>query len=193
MTIALSPSALLTYGVMKMLLKNYNIITLYKFFKCISLLMLLTLSTSIMANSSQTELSIAGWIENALLVSHGLKLRAKLDTGAKTSSINAVNIKNFEKQGKLWIKFDITNFEGKTITIERPVLREIVIKRHFADKQVRPVIELAICIGTRTKLIQVNLIDRSGFNYQLLVGRNYLSGNLLVDASSKYKMELLCP
>ena len=118
---------------------------------------------------------------------------AKLDTGAKTTSINAINPEFFERDGQRWSRFSIMNKDNKTVTIEAPVVREATIKRHFEQKQTRPVIMLDICIGKVRKKEEVNLVDRSKLNYQLLIGRNFLKGDLLIDSASTYLLTPDCP
>jgi hypothetical protein len=135
----------------------------------------------------------AGWIEKAVLYPSGIIFHAKLDTGAKTTSINALDPEFFQRDGKRWSKFKITNRNSETITIEAPVVREATIKRHFGKQQIRPVIMLDICIGNVRKTEEVNLVDRANLNYQLLIGRNFLKGDLLIDSSSTYRLSPDCP
>lgn len=135
----------------------------------------------------------AGWIERARLYPNGIPLHAKLDTGAETTSINAANPEFFSRDGKQWTRFTITNRDNQSMTIEAPVVRQASIKRHFGGKQERPVIEIDICVGSVRKKEEVNLVDRSGLSYQLLIGRNFLKGSLLVDSGSTYILSLDCP
>ena len=143
--------------------------------------------------SSASSLVTAGWIEKAVLYPDGITLHAKLDTGAETTSINAAEPEFFERDGDRWVRFDITSREGKTASIEARVTREARIKRHFGKHQVRPVIMLDICIGSVRKTEEVNLVDRNNHNYQLLIGRNYLRDDLLIDSGSTYTLPPDCP
>ena len=137
-------------------------------------------------------LATAGWIEKAVLLPHNISLHAKLDTGARTSSINAPDPDYFERDGKKWVRFRVTNKDIESVMIEAPVVRDSNIKRHFGEKQTRPVISLQICIGHVLKNVEVNLVDRSGLNYQLLVGRNYLEDSYLVNSGSTYVLSPDC-
>ncbi len=138
-------------------------------------------------------MDIAGWIENAVLFPSGAIVHAKLDTGAKTSSINAVNPAFYSQDGKRWVRFSLTNRKQRIITIESPVVRTATIKRHFNGSQERPVIQLDICVGKARKTVEVNLVDRTGLNYQLLIGRNFLKNNLLIKSGSTYLLPPACP
>jgi hypothetical protein len=137
-------------------------------------------------------LATAGWIEKAVLLPQNISLHAKLDTGAMTSSINAPDPDYFERNGKQWVRFRVTNKDIESVMIEAPVVRKSNIKRHFGEKQTRPVIRLQICIGDVLKTVEVNLVDRSGLNYQLLVGRNFLKDSYLVHSGSTYTLSPDC-
>lgn len=146
----------------------------------------------ILSNSNASNLPPAGWIEKATLYPDGITLHAKLDTGAKTTSINAPKPKFFDRNGNRWVRFTITSKDEESATIEAPIIREATIKRHYEEKQVRPVILLDICIGNVRKKEEVNLVDRSNLNYQLLIGRNFLKGAFIIDSSSTYILSPDC-
>ena len=155
------------------------------------LLLLGAVSTN--ACAREENLAIAGWIEDAVLFPSAVTVHAKLDTGAKTSSINAVDPVFYLQNGKQWVRFSLTNDKKRTITLESQVLRTVTIKRHFNGRQERPVIRLDICVGTVRKTVKVNLVDRTGLNYQLRIGRNFLSGNLLIRSDRTYLLPPACP
>lgn len=136
---------------------------------------------------------IAGYVERARIYPGGLFLSAKLDTGAENSSLNAANVQKFEREGKTWVRFEITNAKSRTIVLERPIHRTARVRRHGGRAQERDVLLLWICLGTVLKEVEVNIIDRTGFNYQLLIGRSYLSGNFLVDSDESFLVESSCP
>jgi hypothetical protein len=138
------------------------------------------------------ELSRAGWIEKAVLYPQGVVFHAKLDTGAKTSSLHASDPEFILRDGEEWVRLTVTNRKIETVMIEAPVVRNSKIKRHFGDRQVRKVILLDLCIGNVHKTVEVNLVDRTGLNYQLLVGRNFLKDALLIDSGSTYLLSPDC-
>lgn len=116
-----------------------------------------------------------------------MKLRARIDTGATTSSISAINIKRFERDGKKWVRFVIPLKDGKTSQlIERPITRIAEIKRHGAESMERPVVTLQVSIGSIKTKSEFSLTDRSAFEYPVLIGRTFLSGRAVVDVSQKY-------
>lgn len=121
-------------------------------------------------------------------------LAAKLDTGAKTASLGARDIKRFKRNGETWVRFEIGS-DDEAASLERPLARISKIKRRAGDFDpdegktytARPVIELDVCMGNTLRTIEVNLTDRSAFQYPLLIGSEALKRfGALVDPSLKY-------
>lgn len=133
-----------------------------------------------------------GWIEKAIIVPSNMLLDAKLDTGADTSSINAVDISKFDREGETWVRFTVVDNTGNKVTLERKVIGEAEIKRHQGPPQKRLVVRLGICVGKHFAETDVNLIDRSRFKYPLLIGRRFMAGRLLPDPSVEYSVEPSC-
>ena len=138
------------------------------------------------------EKQVAGWVENVILFPGNLKIKAKLDTGARNSSLNANHIEEFERDGATWVRFQLTNLKGRTVNIETRVIRKTRIKQHGTQPAMRPVIRLGICLGNVYKEVEVNLEDRGKFNYQMLIGRSYLRNSILVDPSASFKVKPRC-
>ncbi len=127
-----------------------------------------------------------------MIAPDSLLLNAKLDTGANSSSIHAENVSSFSRDGETWVQFDLKDEEGKPITLERKVHRTVKIKRHKQKSSERPVVLLGICLGEHFEETEVNLSDRSNYKYPVLIGRMFLSGHFMVDASSKRLLEPSC-
>lgn len=144
-------------------------------------------------NANQTliinELQIIGEAEYVYLPSSKLRLKARIDTGATTTSINALNIKQFERDGKKWVKFDLMDEKNNKHTKKLPLYENIKIKRHGVEDQIRPVVKIRVNLGSFSKFIRVSLTDRSKFTYPVLIGRNFLNGTTMVDVSRKYSVE----
>lgn len=135
---------------------------------------------------------VVGWLEKVRIYPGNLIIHAKLDTGARNSSLNASHVTVFERAGEQWVRFDVTSRYGKTATIERKVERVVKIKRRGAKSEKRFAIRLGVCLGNRYKEVEVNLADRSGFLYQMLIGRSFLAGSFVVDPSAKYTAKPNC-
>jgi hypothetical protein len=142
--------------------------------------------------SAGQEKTIAGWLEKVRISPENLLIRAKLDTGAKTSSLTALNMVEFMRNGESWVRFDVTDKSSKKITMEKKVERITRIKRHGMASQIRVVIVLPVCLGSLLQDTEVTLVDRTEFNYPMLLGRNFLSGRFVVDPSAKFTMKSQC-
>jgi hypothetical protein len=135
---------------------------------------------------------VVGWIEKACIQPHQLILRAKVDTGAVTCSLHAPDLTEFERDGEKWVKMTVVDGSGKRTVMEHKIIGMRKIKRHFGQSQDRPVILLTICVGNIQKTAEVNLVDRTGFEYPLLIGRNFMEGCMIVNPSAKYTIEPRC-
>lgn len=138
---------------------------------------------------------IFGLTEHAQLVGLDLEVAAKLDTGAKTASLSARDIKRFKRDGDTWVRFYLAIDDTHAHPIERPLARISKIKRRAGDIDeeegktytARPVIELLVCLGKTLSTIEVNLTDRSAFQYPLLIGSEALKDfDALIDPTLKY-------
>lgn len=131
---------------------------------------------------------IIGALEYVRLVPPDVVLKARIDTGAKTTSIDARDITPFERDGKQWVRFVCVSGE-KEYTIERRVLEIVQIKRHGAESQDRYVIQMRIILGNVSQLISVTLNDRENYLYPVLIGRNFLRDFFVVDVAKKYQFK----
>ena len=86
----------------------------------------------------------------------------------------------------------MVTLSGRKVTLERRLVREARIKRHQGKVQIRPVVRLEICLGKFYKEMEVNLVDRRGYKYPMLVGRSFLGGLVAVDLSLQYQVEPDC-
>ena len=135
---------------------------------------------------------IVGRVEKVRICPGDLVLRAKLDTGARNSSLHAPGITKFEKNGEAWVRFSLKDHRGEEATMERKLVRQATIKQKAADSEKRPVIMLGICMGRQYREVEVNLVDRANFNYPMLIGRSFMSGHFVVDPELKYTIEPDC-
>jgi hypothetical protein len=142
--------------------------------------------------AAAAEKQIVGWVERVRLHPGNMPLEAKLDSGAEYSSIDATDIKEFTRNGEKWVRFEINDHHGKSVTLERKLLRHATIKRHFFKSQARPVVRLWICVGKFYRETDVNLVDRTGFIYPLLIGRKFMEGRLIIDPGVQHATEPDC-
>lgn len=157
----------------------------------------LTLSTAFADEPiKQPTKSIYGWVEGVTLDADGtpILVKAKLDTGAKSSSLHAENVRSFQcdcDDGE-FVLFDIVDRKGKLHTLQRKVKRYVKIKRHNGDHDRRPTVLMTVCIGATSKEVEVNLVDRNNFLYPLLLGRTALVEHAIVDPSNTFLNTASC-
>ena len=154
------------------------------------MLFLLTLSSLSVAGTRSPKM-ILGWLETTQFMASGMRIKTKLDPGAKTSSMQATNIEYFEKDGKPWVRFDfndedVDTEEQRTLRLEGPLVREVVIKRHGATNVTRPVVAQEICLYHQIYRAEFSLTDRDKFNYSILLGRSFLGDVALVDSGETF-------
>ena len=132
-------------------------------------------------------LPVIGGVEMLTLVKEKLQLPARIDTGAQTSSLSAVGIQPFERDGKRWLRFQVKESgSGKLVQLEMALERMAKIKRHGALATERPVVSLVVSIGAIKQKCEFSLVDRSDYKYPALIGRNFLNGKAVVDVSHEY-------
>ncbi|KWU01910.1 MAG: ATP-dependent zinc protease family protein [Vibrio toranzoniae] len=134
--------------------------------------------------------TILGGIEKVFIDSIKQSFDARVDTGATTSSLNAVDIKEFERNGKDWVKFhldDQAEAEKEQKWIEAPVIRYVKIRQSTNDQtERRAVIELWVKVGKIHEKAQFTLADRSQMSHPVLLGREFIKDIALVDVSKTY-------
>ncbi|MCW5617823.1 MAG: RimK/LysX family protein [Nitrosomonas sp.] len=130
---------------------------------------------------------ILGGLEYIYLDPPGIVLSARIDTGAQTSSLNALDMVEFERDSKPFVKFNIVDPNtGEKIELTRRVRGHTKIKKHMTESQRRPIVSLRVKLGELDEHISFTLIDRSKFQQQALIGRNFLRDLAIVDVSKEY-------
>jgi hypothetical protein len=128
-----------------------------------------------------------GAVENVVLLPWGVLMPARIDTGAAVSSLDARNLKI---KGKI-VEFNLPQtYGGRKIIL--PISKWKTVKSAEARDR-RPVVVIELCIGSKRIRTHVNLNDRSNVKYPLLLGRNTLAHNFLIECSSSYCTEPACP
>ena len=128
---------------------------------------------------------IVGAVESVKIDPPGIQLKARVDSGANTSSLDARDLVVFERDGERWVRFKLRPVNGvESPEVERPVKRFVrVSQTNSPEADRRPVVEMSIELGGVTDLIDFNLRDRSRMTYPVLLGRKYLRDRALIDIS----------
>jgi ribosomal protein S6--L-glutamate ligase len=116
-------------------------------------------------------------------------IKARVDSGAKTSALHAINIAPFLKEGQNWVKFDINPIQNNVKTIihcEAPLIDKRVVKSSSGFREQRYVIQTSLEIGQSKWLIEMTLTNRDSMGFRMLLGREAMSGRVLVDPEEQY-------
>lgn len=148
-------------------------------------------------SASAQDKNILGWVEYIVVEPGGLKLKAKLDTGAKTSSLRAKILKEYEKDGESWLSYEVSSGKSKkakAVIIDSKIERWVRIKKKSEKGGFirRPVVKLGFCLGNKLIVDEVNLSPRVGFVYPALIGRNMLRKHILIDTHKTLTTKPTC-
>jgi ribosomal protein S6--L-glutamate ligase len=116
-------------------------------------------------------------------------IKARVDSGAKTSALHAKNIAPFIKDGQNWVKFDINPIQNNVKTIihcESPLVDKRVVKSSSGYREQRYVIQTSLEIGNSKWVIEMTLTNRDSMGFRMLLGREAMSGRVLVDPEQQY-------
>jgi hypothetical protein len=144
--------------------------------------------TCILSGSAEAEeKTIIGAAEEVVIMPVGVRLSARIDTGAYSSSLDVCD---YKVEGK-YVTFALSERCGNH-KMRRPLLKMKTVRTSKGSDK-RPVILLDICIGSRIIKTRVTLNDRSKMEFPVLIGRRALAGKFVVDVSRKNLLPPACP
>lgn len=130
---------------------------------------------------------VVGSVEFVYIEPGSLKLNARVDTGAETSSLHADRVIRFERDGEAWVRFTTRHDrDAEAVTLELPISRQVRIKSKTEGVDRRVAVEINLRLADVTQRVEVTLVDRGEFEYPVLVGRNYLRDVAIVDVSRRH-------
>lgn len=136
-------------------------------------------------------LPIVGWREWIGLPQWGVDaIKAKVDTGATTSSLHAFEIERFRKRGHDFVRFQIHPLQRKTrptLKAEARLVDFRTIRSSSGHETARPVIETEIVLLDQQWTILLTLANRDQMGFRMLLGREAIKGRFLVDAGTSYR------
>lgn len=139
--------------------------------------------------ASRPEPAIVGWRELVGLPDLvSARIPAKIDTGARTSSLHATEIERFDRDGQRWVRFLIDLGEGRSepVICEVPRADRRIITSSNGDGHERFIIKTALTLGSHTFRAEFSLADRSDMKFPILIGRTALRRRFLVEPSRSY-------
>jgi hypothetical protein len=134
---------------------------------------------------------VLGWREWVSLPELGVDLiKAKVDTGARSSSLHAVDIEQFERDGRQWVRFVLLPWQRSEldpVATEAPLHDTREVRSSTGESKSRPVINSAVRIGGVQHSTELTLTDRSEMGFRMLLGRETIRARYLVDSGRSYR------
>ncbi|MDO5633402.1 MAG: ATP-dependent zinc protease [Micrococcus sp.] len=141
-------------------------------------------------SSAQPSPTLVGWREWVSLPGSGVDwLKAKIDTGARTSALHAFDVQQFRRDDAPWVRFQVhpwqTSAKDAKI-VELPVKDTRVIRSSNGSAQPRLVVAMPLSLAGRQIEAEVTLTDRDEMGFRMLIGREALGQGFLVDPAASY-------
>lgn len=141
---------------------------------------------------SNNALPTVGWREWVFLCSFdGTPIKAKVDTGARTSALHAFHIDTFTRDNQLWVRFGLHPRQQNAelvVTCEAAVKDRRQVTDSGGHKEMRYVIETLLSLNGQTFVTEVTLTDRENMRFRMLLGRTALKQRYLVDSGRSFIM-----
>jgi hypothetical protein len=135
-------------------------------------------------------MNTVGWREWIALPEWGIDaIKAKIDTGARTSAIHADDIELFEREGVSWVRFLIRPWQrsdADAALIEAPRIDHRTITSSSGTRTDRPVVLAPIVLGGRAIDAEITLTSRDEMGFRMLIGREALTQGFTVDSTASY-------
>lgn len=132
-------------------------------------------------------LQSVGWREWLALPELGIDaIRAKLDTGARSSSLHVENFDVFEQDGKKWVRFELHRADGVLVAREAEVIDQREVTDSGGNMQIRPFIKSSMRLAGVLFDAEINLTNRQRMLFPLLVGRTALAGRFSIDSGQSF-------
>ncbi|MEL7489026.1 MAG: RimK/LysX family protein, partial [Pseudomonadota bacterium] len=148
-------------------------------------------ATKARARKRARQKPVIGWREWVTLPDlGGPAIKAKIDTGARTSALHAFRIRPFEKNGVPHVAFFVHPVQHRKrpeIACEAPILEQRAVKSSNGQSEMRYVIETRAVLGDKTFSIELTLTNRDELGFRMLIGREALRGRFLVDSGKSYR------
>ena len=139
---------------------------------------------------TETIKPILGWREWVSLPEFGIeRIKAKVDTGARTSALHAFNLRLFDDGGQLMVHFKIHPIQRKNDEVVECIAKvkdERIITDSGGHKEQRIVIETPVKIGDHVRQVEITLTDRDNMLFRMLLGRTAIRPHFLVDPNKSF-------
>ncbi|MCA9464758.1 MAG: ATP-dependent zinc protease [Nitrospira sp.] len=133
---------------------------------------------------------IIGWREWGTLPDLGIeRIKAKIDTGARTSALHAFDIEVYTKHQQEWVRFTIQPNQNNALEQQQctcPVQAIRVVTNSGGTRERRVVIETRLTLGEESWPIEITLTNRDQMGFRMLLGRTAMKGRFLVDPGKSF-------
>jgi hypothetical protein len=140
--------------------------------------------------SQSKQLAIIGWREIIALPKLGIsQIKAKIDTGARSSALHTFHVEKFQRQGKQMLRFQVHPYQRdskRTVTTEAELLEYRQVTNSGGHAQLRPVILTEVELGGQKWEIELTLTNRDVMGFRMLLGRQAIRHHFLVDPGKSY-------
>ncbi|MCT2223099.1 ATP-dependent zinc protease family protein [Microbacterium paraoxydans] len=134
--------------------------------------------------------TLTGWREWVSLPDLGVDwIKAKIDTGARTSSLHAFDIQEFERDGEAWVRFRVKPWQDSqedAVVVESPIYDRRAVRSSSGHAQERLVVQLMIRLVDREVMAEVTLSNRDEMGFRMLIGREALRRGYVVDPARSF-------
>jgi hypothetical protein len=141
-------------------------------------------------SAKASEIPRVGWREWVKLTELGVAaIKAKIDTGARTSALHAFAIEPFRKQGSLWVRFEVHPIQRSSavkIKCEARAIDERAVRNSGGQVERRYIIETLLMLGEKVWPIELALTNRDEMGFRMLLGRTAREGRALIDPGKSY-------
>ena len=139
---------------------------------------------------TEKQLMMIGWREWVRLPELGLPwIKAKVDTGARTSCLHAFSVEPFEKDGESWIRFGIHPHQDDSKTevyCESKIIDQRFVTDSGGHQEKRFVISTPIKMGNQQWPIEITLTNRDNMRFRMLLGRTAMQKNVSIDPDASF-------
>jgi len=131
-----------------------------------------------------------GWREWVALPQLGIeRIKAKVDTGARSSALHTFELQTLEENGVAKVRFSIHPFQRNSTKVKHCVA-DLLDERYVTDsgghREMRPVIRTTICMGDVLRDIEITLTNRESMKFRMLLGRTAMCGSVTIDPAASY-------
>ncbi len=136
---------------------------------------------------------VVGWREWVALPELGIeRIKAKIDTGARTSALHAWQLERYTERGAPWARLWVHPLQRNTdlsVTVDAPIVDERTVADSGGHRERRIVIASTLDIGAAAWPIEITVTNRDSMLFRMLLGRTAMKGRIVVDPSRSYALK----